>query len=142
MMCGLLAAKTKRGSLFMDSVNRDIVLTGIRCLQHVGRAKPHTIYWNYVALRAKALYMPIDTPAQLVMGRLACLTRATLDTDDIDALQDGFDGLTRAEREILIQFFLADGIKKHCDVFIFLPTYFLNAKKNHAVGLGLALQVL
>ncbi len=52
------------------------------------------------------------------------------------------DSLSKAERAILIDFFLADGIFKRAEVYTFLPLYFQNAKNNPAVGLSLAFEVL
>jgi hypothetical protein len=140
MMCGLLANRNGKGSLFMDNSNGRTVLLGIQCLMNLGTATPHAIYWNYISLRASGLEMTIDTPEQCTIARLACLTRAT--TADVETLQSAWDSLSKAERSILVDFFLADGILKRAEVYTFLPLYFQNARNNPAVGLSLAFEVL
>lgn len=140
MMCGLLATKTMKGSLFMDNSNGRTVLLGIQCLQKVGAVSPHAIYWSYVALRAEGLRCSTDTPEDLALARILCLNRAT--SADLDALYHAWDSLSKSERDILVEFFLADGIHKPAEVYVFLPLYFQNAKANDTVGLRLAFEVL
>jgi hypothetical protein len=140
MMCGLLAHLNIKGSLFMDNINGRTVLQGIQCLMNLGTTSPHAIYWNYVALRAKGLELRIDTVERITIARLSCLTRAT--QQDLDPLMDAWESLSKAERTILIDFFLADGIRQRAEVYTFLPLYFQNAKGNPAVGLSLAFEVL
>jgi len=109
-------------------------------LQHVGFASPHAIYWKYIDLRAKCIDVVVETPEQIAFARVACLTRATVET--IRPLQEAWSSRSSAERSILVEFLLLDGIYKRAEVFSFLPLYFENAKKNPVVGLSLALEVL
>ena len=124
----------------MDKENGRTVLLGMRYLQQVSSASPRAIYWGFMASRGKTLEMASDTPEHLVLVRLACLTRAS--GKEIDNLQTAWRSITKAERDTLIAFFLADGIEKATDILVFLPLYFEAVKNNPTIGLSLAFEVL
>lgn len=140
MMCGLGAARTMKGSTFMDADNGRTVMLGIKCLKMIGTTSPQMIYWNYVTLRAQHLDFALTTPEDHVVARIACLTRASV--FDLDVLQDAWGTLSYAEQDILTAAFLADGLHVRADVYQFLPLFFERAKNNACVGLPLALETL
>jgi len=140
IMCGIRGAETLSGSLFMDEKNGRNVMTGIKCLRQMGQASPHSIYWNYICSRGTYLGMQTGTPEELAMTRLAALIRAT--PADLETLQGSWMSISRSEREILTDHFLADGIQDIAFQFVFLPLYFANARTNASVGLRRSLLVL
>ena len=140
MMCGLRGTQSLKGSLFMDNLQGQRVLLGVKCLQQVGNAESPAIYWHYVAIRARILELPLNTPDGYALARVACLTRVSHDT--VMPVLEAWDLLSTAERDLLVAAFLADGIRTNAKVFQFLPLYLANAIANSAVGLSNALEVL
>merc|ERR1712203_967600 len=44
-MSGILGAKSLQGSLFMDEANGGNMIWCLQCLQQLGSATPHAVYW-------------------------------------------------------------------------------------------------
>jgi len=57
-------------------------------------------------------------------------------------LEEAWGNISRVDRSILIDHFLADGINDPAFLFVFLPLYLSNAKNNTHVGLKCAFEVL
>jgi hypothetical protein len=141
MFCGILGAKRNHAALFMDCKKAANVTRGIHCLQCLVTSTPCAIYWTYVAGYGRALNLPLDTVEHMALARFACLLRATKDSDC--AIMHGtWEKLNRHDKSVLIDNFLADGIEQPALFFLFLPTYFDNARKNPVIGLHRALIVL
>merc|ERR1740121_1580852 len=68
IMSGLIGPKTLSGSLFMDNRNGSNIIWGIQCMQHLGSASPHAIYWSYISLRARALSLSVETTENLALA--------------------------------------------------------------------------
>jgi len=140
VMCGLRGEESLQGSLFLNQVNGEMLLAGVRVLQSLQTASPCGIYWAFLAERAAALRLKFDSLERLAFVRLACLARTPI--GDIGALQEDWSRLSVPDRETLIQHFVADGISTLAFAFTFLPAYLANAKRNPAVGMHRALTVL
>ena len=91
--------------------------------------------------RAQALKIPHETAEDLVLVRLACLSRLQ-DASGYKALRGSWDVLGSFQKDVLIHHFLADGIETRAFVLEFLPTCVANAKANGLIGLTLLLEVL
>jgi hypothetical protein len=83
--------------------------------------------------------LPTDTPEGLVVGCLACLTRASL--ADVDLLRKEWAQLSHMEREVLVQHFPADGRQEKTFSLHSYPSTSLNARSNTAIRLHRALAV-
>jgi len=140
MMCALRGSETQRGALFMDQRQGTIVVMGIQCLQQLSDASSHAIYWAYVNGRARSLRWATDTPESLAVARLACLIRAV--PKDMHNLESEWNKLSVADRNVLVEHFLHDGIQEKAIVFAYLPVYMVAAKANTAIGIHRALAVL
>eukprot|EP00931_Biecheleriopsis_adriatica_P098367 TRINITY_DN7230_c0_g1_i4.p1 TRINITY_DN7230_c0_g1~~TRINITY_DN7230_c0_g1_i4.p1 ORF type:complete len:1171 (-),score=189.12 TRINITY_DN7230_c0_g1_i4:173-3412(-) len=140
MMSALRGVETRRGSLFLDEKNGASMLMGIKCLQQLAGASPQAVYWSFVEKRARSIGLSCQTQEELAAARLSCLIRAS--AADRSALQETWTGLPGADRRILTDFFLADGLQERAYMLTFLPLYFANSKSNKSVGLRLALTVL
>jgi len=57
-------------------------------------------------------------------------------------LKDAWGALSRVDKAMLQEHFLADGINDSAFLFVFLPLYLSNAKNNSHVGLKCAFEVL
>jgi len=139
-MCALRGAEAISGSLFMDLKNGSTVMMGIQRLRFMGDTDCCAIYWSYIAARAKELDIPYGTPDDMVLARLACLTRAK--RQDCKNMNQTWQTLSRQERARLTGHFLADGVHEFAIMLAFLPDFLLNSKNNSCVGLSLALHVL
>merc|ERR1719414_2289640 len=49
--CGLEGNANIHGSVHMNELNGRSMLLGIECLQQLGQARSHVIYWNYIVGR-------------------------------------------------------------------------------------------
>jgi len=140
VMCALRGSETLHGSLFMDEKQGTNLLLGVKCLQRLNEARPHAVYWGFIASRAGSLGLPVDKTESLAVARLACLIRAA--PTDKGMLQRAWSSLAQIERSVLSDHFLSDGVHETAFLFTFLPLYFANAKGNRSIGLYRALVVL
>ena len=138
-MSGIAAGN---GSRFMNAKNAEAAISGFLMLQSLLKSPPRDIYWGYMTTRAQALKIPYETAEDLVLVRLACLSRL----QDASGYKDFAWILGRLRRLpegcLLIHHFLADGIETRAFVLEFLPTCVANAKANGLIGLTLLLEVL
>ena len=137
-MSGIAGGK---GSRFMSAKNAEAVISGFLMLQSLLKSPPRDIYWGYMTTRARALKIPYDTAEDLVMVRLACLSRLQ-DASQYQTLRSSWDVLGSFQKTTLTNHFLADGIETRAFVLEFLPTCVANAKANGLIGLTLLLEVL
>ncbi|CAK9078837.1 Potassium/sodium hyperpolarization-activated cyclic nucleotide-gated channel 2 [Durusdinium trenchii] len=137
-MSGLAAGQ---GSRFMNAVNAPAVISGVGMLQHLLHATPRGIYWGFISARAAALLLPQQTAEDLVLMRLACLSRVQ-DVKSYKDLRRAWDSLGAREQTILVDHFLCDGLEDRALVLEFLPACVANAKSNSLVGLTILLEVL
>ena len=137
-MSGLAAGN---GSRFMNAKNGESTIAGIRMLEHLMKVEPTNLYWGYMRIRAVKLQLPFNTPEDMVLLRLACLSRLQDNSQYIN-LKNAWFGLGVREREILTDHFLADGIQEPGWVLEFLPNCVANAQANKVVGLTGLLDVL
>ena len=129
------------GSRFMNAKNAEGSIAGFCMLQKLLTSQPQEIYWGYMVARAKALYIPFETPEDLVLIRLACLCRLQ-DAKAHELLKVSWNSLGQFQKKVLTDHFLADGIETQAFVLEFLPMCFANAKTNGLIGLTLLLEVL
>lgn len=137
-MSGIAAGN---GSRFMNAKNAEAAISGFLMLQSLLKSPPRDIYWGYMTTRAQALKIPHETAEDLVLVRLACLSRLQ-DASGYTALRGSWDVLGSFQKDVLIHHFLADGIETRAFVLEFLPTCVANAKANGLIGLTLLLEVL
>jgi hypothetical protein len=138
VMCGLGGGTD--GSVFMNETNGRNALLGILCLQKMNEARPLAIYWGYITERARHLCLAVDTPENLAIARLACLTRAT--EPDQGKLAQAWYTMAPSDRDVLTNHFLADGVNEMAFMFLYLPLYLERCKKNDVVGLTRSFLVL
>ena len=129
------------GSRFMNARNAEGFIAGLNMLRHVFDRSPQDIYWGYLASRAHSLRLPSASAEDLVMVRLACLSRVQ-DADAYWILRSSWEELGEMERKVLTEHFLADGLEMRAFVLEFLPACVANARSNGLVGLTLLLEVL
>ena len=129
------------GSRFMNAKNAEAVISGFLMLQSLLKSPPRDIYWGYMTTRARALKIPYETAEDLVMVRLACLSRLQ-DASQYHTLRSSWDVLGSFQKTTLTQHFLADGIETRAFVLEFLPMCVANARANGLIGLTLLLEVL
>ncbi|CAE7411919.1 AKT1 [Symbiodinium natans] len=141
LLCGVTGNITLRGSMFLSELNGRSVLKGLACLQNILGVDPNKVYWRYIASRAEALELHVQTPSHLVLARLACLTR-TVEPSALRALAGDWDQLTDAERDALSEIFLSDGHYDKAFIFQYLPLFLTNAMANPGLGLRRGLQFL
>eukprot|EP00930_Biecheleria_cincta_P034011 TRINITY_DN23540_c0_g1_i1.p1 TRINITY_DN23540_c0_g1~~TRINITY_DN23540_c0_g1_i1.p1 ORF type:complete len:1211 (-),score=186.87 TRINITY_DN23540_c0_g1_i1:179-3784(-) len=137
-MSGLAAG---HGSRFLTATNGRSVILGISMLQRVLNSEPHSIYWGFISERAGQLKQRAKSTSDLALFRLACLLRVQ-NEEGYSQLRDSWDRLSEKTRKILVQHFLAGGIKDLAIVFEFLPLCLESANKNEHVGVPLLLAVL
>ncbi|CAE7314496.1 unnamed protein product [Symbiodinium natans] len=141
ILCGVTGAITLRGSMFLSELNGRSVLKGLACLRDVSEGQPQAVYWRYIASRAEALHLEVQTPSHLVLARLACLTR-TVEPKALQSLAADWDALTDEEQDALYQVFLTDGLYNKAFIFLYLPLFLTNAVANQDLGLRRGLQFL
>ncbi|CAE7870872.1 eag [Symbiodinium necroappetens] len=129
------------GSRFMTKKNADAVISCICMLQRLLEATPLGIYWGYLSARAGSLGLPCTTTEDLVLVRLACLSRLQ-DRDAYIALRKAWCTCSQRARMRLMSHFLADGMSDRAFVLEFLPDCISNARGNKLVGLSAFLVVL
>merc|ERR1719454_2380319 len=76
VMCGLMGTKSMRGSAFMDEKHFHTALCGVSCLMSIREVHANVIYWEYIRLRADAMGLNPQTPADFALARVGCLARA------------------------------------------------------------------
>ena len=81
------------------------------------------------------------TLEELAFCRLACLARMQ-GKAAIGDMWDAWESLRLADKELLADAFVADGIKEKAYIYMFLPLCFALAQKNKAVGVRNMLLVL
>lgn len=141
IMAALKGVQSPSSALFMDSSQAVRTLGAIKCLQQLGTASPHSIYWSYISAHATHCGMPTSTAEDLVLARLCLLFRA--DThDECSQIAQDWHALPSQAKEILARHFLADGISRRAFMLKFLPDYFVSAKQNPEVGVYSSLCVL
>eukprot|EP00913_Durusdinium_trenchii_P032811 g30716.t1 len=69
------------------------------------------IYWGFISARAAALLLPQQTAEDLVLMRLACLSRVQ-DVKSYKDLRRAWDSLGAREQTILVDHFLCDGLEE------------------------------
>jgi len=137
-MSGIAGGK---GSRFMNARNAEAVIAGFCMIKHILNCQPREIYWGYLTSRARSLQLPSGTPEDLVLIRLACLSRVQ-DLTTYAVLRASWEALGDRERSVLVDHFLADGIEKRAFVLEFLPACVASAKSNPLLGLTLLMEVL
>jgi len=140
-MCGLIGHVLFEGSLFLNKLNGQTLLMGIRALQQVGDSDSNKVYWQHIAARAEFLHAPIDGPENLAFARLLCLTR-TNERKGFEKVESAWKQMSDNEREAFTEIFLADGLTDKAFIFKFLPDYLANASKNEGVGMYRAIIIL
>eukprot|EP00929_Paragymnodinium_shiwhaense_P012517 TRINITY_DN11978_c0_g6_i1.p1 TRINITY_DN11978_c0_g6~~TRINITY_DN11978_c0_g6_i1.p1 ORF type:complete len:1338 (+),score=322.47 TRINITY_DN11978_c0_g6_i1:161-4174(+) len=133
IMSALRGAETHNGSLFMDARNGPNVMMGINCLRFVENVDPRAIYWSFVAQRAASINMTTENKEDLVLARVALLTRAN--AKDVLNIRRSWAHLSTTQRTVLMEHLLSDGLEEVAFVFGFLPLFFANAKNNKLIGL-------
>jgi len=141
LLCGVTGNITLRGSMFLSELNGRSVLKGLACLQNIVGVDPNKVYWSYIASRAEALELRVQTPSHLVLARLACLTR-TVEPAALRAIASDWDHLTDSDRDALSEIFLSDGHYDKAFIFQYLPLFLTNAMANQGLGLRRGLQFL
>eukprot|EP00438_Fugacium_kawagutii_P003373 Skav228254 [mRNA] locus=scaffold3112:264241:268087:+ [translate_table: standard] len=131
-MSGIAAGN---GSRFMNAKNAEAAISGFLMLQSLLKSPARDIYWGYMTTRARALKIPFETAEDLVLVRLACLSRLQ-DASQYGALRGSWDVLGTFQKTVLTNHFLADGIQTRAFLLEFLPNCVANAKSN---GLQLVL---
>merc|ERR1712151_255784 len=96
------------------------MIMGCRALRCLTSATPQAIYWNYMVSRARLLSIPRETPEDLALVRLACLSRVQ-DYAGYQTLSAAWMAISTKSRKVLLRHFLADGIDERAFVFEFLP---------------------
>eukprot|EP00930_Biecheleria_cincta_P015588 TRINITY_DN12948_c0_g3_i2.p1 TRINITY_DN12948_c0_g3~~TRINITY_DN12948_c0_g3_i2.p1 ORF type:complete len:1228 (+),score=254.99 TRINITY_DN12948_c0_g3_i2:33-3716(+) len=129
------------GSRFMNAKNSEATITGIQCMLHVLDSSPEAVYWSFIFQRAQQLSLPVNTPEDIALVRLACLSRVQ-DKSGFLQLCMSWQLLGMRERQVLIDHFLGDGINEQTLVFEFLPLCMANAKENKFVSVHVLLEVL
>eukprot|EP00930_Biecheleria_cincta_P018711 TRINITY_DN14482_c0_g1_i1.p1 TRINITY_DN14482_c0_g1~~TRINITY_DN14482_c0_g1_i1.p1 ORF type:complete len:1225 (-),score=207.45 TRINITY_DN14482_c0_g1_i1:117-3791(-) len=129
------------GSRFMNAKNSSSVIAGIISLLHILDSSPEAVYWTFVIHRANQLLLPADTPEDIALVRLACLSRVQ-DKAGFIELRMNWDLLGMRERDVLVNHFVADGINRQALVLEFLPDCMARAKQNKCVGVHVLLQVI
>jgi hypothetical protein len=142
VMCGLSGVATLTGSLFMDETNGCTMTMALRALLQLGSWTPNQVYWTYIISRAEHLGMAVDThdEHQVALCRLVCLLRVT-GADDLTKLQKAWSLLESQDRDLVAANLLSDGITNRAFMFLYLPLYFANARKNPAVGMHQSLAI-
>ena len=99
ILCGLTGMNTLKGSLFLTEPNGRCLVKALHFLQQIADLEPHSIFWRHIQSRADALQLPVQSPAQLVVARLACLTRC-VELPAALQLQEDWQQLTKRERAL------------------------------------------
>mmetsp|Transcript_333 Transcript_333/g.873 ORF Transcript_333/g.873 Transcript_333/m.873 type:complete len:1169 (+) Transcript_333:36-3542(+) len=141
VLCGVGGAVSVNGSAFLTELNGRAILKALSSLEEVEDLEPHVIFWRYISSRAEALSLTISCPQDLVLARIACLTR-TLERGAFLEVQEDWMQLTEKERDTLHDVFLLDGHDHKAFLFLYLPLFLTNARANHDLGLTGALKFL
>jgi len=141
VLCGVTGAKSIQGSHFLNELNGRSVLKALSCLQNIADARPQAVYWRYIAARAWSLQLEVQQAGDLVLARLACLTR-TVDPQRLRELKEEGAQLTDSEQDALHEIFLLDGHLQKAFIFQYLPLFLTNAMENTDLGLRCGLQFL
>eukprot|EP00931_Biecheleriopsis_adriatica_P036359 TRINITY_DN20949_c0_g1_i1.p1 TRINITY_DN20949_c0_g1~~TRINITY_DN20949_c0_g1_i1.p1 ORF type:complete len:1323 (-),score=258.84 TRINITY_DN20949_c0_g1_i1:57-3953(-) len=129
------------GSRFMTARNAASSVLGMKMLLHVLDSSPQAVYWSFVVSRAQQLNLPISSPEDVALARLACLARVQ-DESGFRQIRYSWELLGLRERHVLERHFLADGIEDQAFVFEFLPLCVGNARENKHVSVHVLLEVL
>mmetsp|Transcript_44220 Transcript_44220/g.102143 ORF Transcript_44220/g.102143 Transcript_44220/m.102143 type:complete len:1155 (-) Transcript_44220:77-3541(-) len=141
IMCGVSGHESLNGSLFMNTERGTNIVRGLQCLQSLGSSSPQAIYWTCITSQAHGIGLPpCETSEDLAIARLVCLLRAT--KSDLVPLRETWLALQMTERAMLTSHLLADGIGEVAIMFIYLPLFFANARRNPCVGIYRALLLL
>eukprot|EP00928_Gymnodinium_smaydae_P038142 TRINITY_DN26361_c0_g1_i1.p1 TRINITY_DN26361_c0_g1~~TRINITY_DN26361_c0_g1_i1.p1 ORF type:complete len:1159 (-),score=154.66 TRINITY_DN26361_c0_g1_i1:48-3524(-) len=140
VMCALGGARIQVGSTFMTEPNAKNVLSAINYLQRLSSLSPHAIYWGFLETRAATFRLRFQTVEDLAITRVAALIRAS--ADDAKELCSVWNALLEAERCILVDHFVADGITEKAFMFTFLPMFFANCRSNVCLNLKDAFTVM
>ncbi|CAE7560893.1 Hcn4 [Symbiodinium natans] len=129
------------GSKFLHARHAQNLIASMQMLRHLMGSSPTSIYWGYIACRARALRAPFSASEDLVLMRLACLGREQ-DRSGYENLQRAWALLGSRERATLVHHLLADGIQRRAIILEFLPDCVQKSKTNHAVGLTRLFEVM
>mmetsp|Transcript_3355 Transcript_3355/g.7926 ORF Transcript_3355/g.7926 Transcript_3355/m.7926 type:complete len:475 (+) Transcript_3355:2-1426(+) len=141
VLCGVTGKVSLEGSHFLNELNGRCVLKALTCLQNIADTRPQAVYWRYIAARGAALHLQVRQAGDLVLARLACLTR-TVDPEKLRSLQRDWLQLTDRERDALYEIFLLDGHTYKAFIFQYLPLFLTNAIGNSDIGLCGGLRLL
>ncbi|CAJ1452717.1 unnamed protein product [Effrenium voratum] len=130
-----------RGSRFMTNSNARATLPGLAVLKRVLEKDPTALYWTYIHHRGLELGRRPQNTTDLAVVRLACLCRAQK-PQDLQGLQEAWQGLGQVEHRELLRHFLADGVQNQAVILEFLPLCLERAKANAFVGIPALLKVL
>eukprot|EP00931_Biecheleriopsis_adriatica_P027546 TRINITY_DN16560_c0_g1_i1.p1 TRINITY_DN16560_c0_g1~~TRINITY_DN16560_c0_g1_i1.p1 ORF type:complete len:1171 (+),score=180.59 TRINITY_DN16560_c0_g1_i1:46-3558(+) len=146
LMCGILdgaGTNACTGSKFMDENNSQLILMSIQSLQFIETHNCQVIFWSNVAKRGTLLGLPMATPSDLALVRLACLCRIQDPSSaDLAHLRIVWASLDNPDRTVLVDYLLADCVNTNGLLFTYLPMCFASAKTNKAVGLSAMLFLL
>ncbi|CAE7250487.1 Hcn4 [Symbiodinium sp. CCMP2592] len=129
------------GSKFLHSRHAQNFIASMQMLRHLMDSSPSSIYWGYIACRARVLRAPLVASEDLALMRLACLGREQ-DRRGYIKLQKAWALLGSRERATLVHHLLADGIQRRAIILEFLPDCVQKSKTNAAVGLTRLFEVM
>ena len=141
-LLGIGASSRTSGSSFLNKRTGRTAISSLQALQQVESQPCVRVYWNYLCTWAHALQLTLEEPADFAFARLACICRMNDRNPKLKLLYLSWANMNPADRQVLTDFFLADGIRNHACVFSYLPACFDNAQKNPAVGFATMLDLL
>ena len=141
-LLGIGASSRTSGSSFLNKRTGRTVISSLHALQQLESQPCVSVYWNYLCTWARTLQLALDEPADFAFARLACICRMNDRNPRLKLLYLSWANMNQADRAVLTDFFLADGIRNHACVFSYLPACFDNAQKNPAVGFATFLDLL
>ena len=141
MLAGIGAKPGDTHSPFLTETTTLTVLYSLQALQKLQVRSSQEIYWSYLCHWGRSLALSTTTLEDLAFLRLACICR-TRERSALEMAYSSWASLGISERQALTDFLLADGIHFHAVLFSYLPDCFVNAHKNHKVGLASMLVLL
>eukprot|EP00930_Biecheleria_cincta_P006659 TRINITY_DN10770_c0_g1_i4.p1 TRINITY_DN10770_c0_g1~~TRINITY_DN10770_c0_g1_i4.p1 ORF type:complete len:1202 (-),score=206.53 TRINITY_DN10770_c0_g1_i4:14-3619(-) len=146
LMCGIMGAAGAQawwGSKFMNQTNSELIVLSLQALQFTSSHSSQAIFWSYIEKRGILLGLASSSPSDLALTRLACLCRIQDPySKDLRSLQLIWAGLDNPDRQVLVDYLLADGINENGILFTYLPFCLAHAKNNKAVGMSSMLSIL
>eukprot|EP00439_Symbiodinium_sp_Y106_P044031 s753_g5.t1 len=120
------------GSKFLHSRHAQNFIGSMQMLRHLMDSSPSSIYWGYIACRARVLRAPLAASED---GR-------TCPGNGYVKLQKAWALLGSRDRATLVHHLLADGIQRRAVILEFLPDCVQKSKTNAAVGLTRLFEVM